>query len=230
MRNINGSTAFVSGGQRGIGRAIAEELLRRGATKVYVSARDPRPEADPRLVPVPLDVTDPGAAAGAAKLADDVSIVVNNAGVGGAQPLTTTDLDHTRTVFETNVFGAIEVARAFAPVLKANGGGTLVNTLSALSWLSGAGAYGASKAALWSVTNSLRKELRGQGTNVIGVHVGYVDTDMTRHVSSIPKISTQEVAQAVADGIEAEASEVLVDEVTRRAKVALSGAPEDLEL
>jgi NAD(P)-dependent dehydrogenase (short-subunit alcohol dehydrogenase family) len=144
MVNINGATALVTGGQRGLGKAFVSELLHRGATKVYVTARNPHPSPDRRIVPVALDVTDAASVSALADLAGDVSIVINNAGVGGSGPLLRANLDAIRAVFETNVFGAIRVAQAFAPALARNGGGALVDIHSALSWIAGAGGYGAS--------------------------------------------------------------------------------------
>lgn len=229
MVTINGSTAVVTGGQRGLGRAFVRELLARGTSKVYATARDPKPSDDPRIVPVALDVTDPTSVAALASVAGDVSIVINNAGVGGAGPLLTTDIGDMRTVFETNLFGAIRVAQAFAPILRRNGGGAIVDIHSALSWIAGAGAYGASKAAFWSVTNSLRLELAAQDTLVIGVHLGYADTDLTTGVSA-PKLDPRDVANAVADGIELGHTEVLVDEASRYFKQAVAGPVEGLSL
>jgi NAD(P)-dependent dehydrogenase (short-subunit alcohol dehydrogenase family) len=227
MTDIAGSVAFITGGQRGLGKAFAEELLARGAAKVYVTARSPIESTDARLIPVALDVTDETAVARVAAEASDVTIVINNAGVGGAGALLTSSLEQVRDVFETNVFGALTVAKAFAPVLAANGGGALVDIHSALSWVGGAGAYGASKAAIWSLTNSLRKELSSQRTSVVGVHLGYADTDMTRNVTA-PKIPAADVATAVVDGIAAGAAEVLVDDTSRWAKSILSGPVEAL--
>jgi NAD(P)-dependent dehydrogenase (short-subunit alcohol dehydrogenase family) len=230
MTQLAGSVALVTGGQRGIGRAVALELLDRGAAKVYVTARHPRPESDPRLVPLALEVTDAAALEACVKVASDATVVINNAGITGGEPFLGTDAGYTRSVFETNFFGALQVVRAFAPVLAANGGGTIVNTLSVLSWASGRAAYGAAKAALWNATNSLRTELHGQGTNVIGVHVGLVDTEMTKGIGGVEKVTPATVARAIADGIEAEVTEVLVDEVSRRTKAALGGDPEGLDM
>jgi NAD(P)-dependent dehydrogenase (short-subunit alcohol dehydrogenase family) len=229
MVSIKGSIALVTGGQRGLGKAFVSELLARGATKVYATARIPEASDDPRIVPVPLDVTDSASVAALADRAGDVSIVINNAGVGGAGPLLSTDIDEMRATFETNLFGAIRVAQAFAPTLQRNGGGALVDIHSALSWIAGAGAYGASKAAFWSATNSLRLELAAQDTLVVGVHLGYADTDLTATVTA-PKLDPREVADAVVDGIELGSTEVLVDDASRYFKQAVAGPVEGLSL
>ncbi|GAA2310253.1 SDR family oxidoreductase [Nonomuraea roseoviolacea subsp. roseoviolacea] len=229
MVAIRDSVALVTGGQRGLGRAFADALLERGAEKVYVTARKPAPAHDPRIRPVPLDVTDPDAVSALAAQARDVDIVFNNAGVLYPSPLLTADMADVVATFETNVFGALRVAQGFAPILAANGGGALVDMHSVLSWAVGAGAYGASKAALWSMTNALRVELAPQGTQVVGVHLGLADTDMVAEFPAA-KISPAEVAEAVLDGIENGATEVLVDAVSRQIKAALSGPVEGLTL
>ena len=229
MSDITGSVAFITGGQRGLGKAFADELLARGASKVYVTAREPIASTDPRVIPIALDVTDPASINAAAAQATDTTIVFNNAGMPGTAPFLASAVDSARQVFETNFFGPLEVAQAFAPLLAANGGGTLVDIHSVLSWLGGAGAYGASKAAFWSLTNSLRKELKGQGTLVVGVHLGYADTDMTRRLD-VPKITAPFVAQRVVDGIIAGEREILVDDVSRQVKSLLSGPVDALTI
>jgi NAD(P)-dependent dehydrogenase (short-subunit alcohol dehydrogenase family) len=218
---IKGSTVVVTGGQRGLGKAIVEELLRRGAAKVYATARAPKPSDDPRVVSVALDVTDQDSVAALAITAADANIVINNAGILGARTLLGSDIEEVRTVFETNYFGALRVAKAFAPILAANGGGALVDIHSVLSWLAGFGGYGDSKAAFWSATNSLRIELAGQGTLVTGVHLSYTETDMTSGFD-VPKNDARQVARDIADGIERGDVEVLADEHSREVKAALS--------
>jgi NAD(P)-dependent dehydrogenase (short-subunit alcohol dehydrogenase family) len=227
MVNINGSTVVVTGGQRGLGKAIVEELLRRGAAKVYATARAPKPSDDPRVVSVGLDVTEPDSVAALARTAPDANIVVNNAGIIGASNLLTADIEEVRAVFETNYFGALRVAKAFAPILADNGGGALVDIHSILSWVAGFGGYGASKAALWSATNSLRVELEKQGTVVTGVHLSFTETDMTSGFD-VPKNDPREVARQIVDGIERGDAEVLTDDDTRYMKTALSGPVEAL--
>jgi NAD(P)-dependent dehydrogenase (short-subunit alcohol dehydrogenase family) len=227
MVNIKGSTVVVTGGQRGLGKAIVEELVHRGAAKVYATARTPKPSADPRVVSVELDVTQPDSVAALAVTASDADIVINNAGTLGASNLLTSDIEEVRAVFETNYFGALRIAKAFAPILTDNGGGALVDISSVLSWVGGFGGYGDSKAAIWSATNSLRIELEKQGTLVTGVHLGYTDTDMTSKLD-VPKNDPRDVARQIVDGIERGDAEVLADDLTRHIKAALSGPVEAL--
>lgn len=224
--DISGSVALVTGANRGLGAVLATQLLDRGATTVYAAARNPRTITDDRLVPVALDVTDPGSVRRAAESCGDVTLVVNNAGRSGAGPLLGADLDAVRADLETNFFGPLHVIRAFAPVLERNGGGAVVDVLSVLSWLTlpAAGSYAASKAAAWSLTNSVRAELRGRGTLVVGAHMGFMDTD-TIPALDVPKIPPAQVAAAILDAVAAGADEVLADDVTRRAKQLLSGPP-----
>ena len=227
MVNIKGSTVVVTGGQRGLGKAIVDELLQRGAAKVYATARAPKPSEDPRVIGVELDVTEPNSVAALASTASDAQIVINNAGISGASKLLDSDIDEVRAVFETNFFGALRIARAFAPILAAKGGGALVDIHSVLSWMGGFGGYGASKAAFWSLTNSLRIELEQQGTLVTGVHLGYTDTDMISEFD-VAKNDPRQVARDILDGVEHGDAEVLADDLTRYVKGALSGPVEAL--
>ncbi len=229
MTKVEGAVALVTGGQRGLGRAFVDELLRRGASKIYATARSPIASEDPRVETLRLEVTDPDSIAAVAERTTDVSIVVNNAGVLHPAPLLLTEMADVIDTFEVNVFGPLRIARTFAPILAANGGGALVDIHSVLSWSAGAAAYGASKAALWSITNSLRLELAGQGTQVVGVHLGFADTEM---VEAFPgdKLVPQQVARAVFEGVERGESEVLVDDFSRDVKAALSGPVEGLAL
>ncbi|SHJ44698.1 Short-chain dehydrogenase [Nocardiopsis flavescens] len=226
--DITGSVALVTGANRGIGRRFVDELLARGAAKVYAAAR--RPETvevtDPRIEPLRLDLLDAGSVAEAAAGAGDTALLVNNAGVATRAGLVTGDMDAIRLEIDTHFFGTLGVIRAFAPVLAANGGGAVVNVLSALSWFAhdGAGAYSAAKAAEWNMTNGVRLELAGQGTLVQGVHLGSADTDMMAGYD-VPKIDPADVARAALDGVRTGAIEVLVDDVSRHVKAALAGDP-----
>ena len=221
MTAIAGSTVLVTGGSRGIGRALVESLYDRGAEKVYATARDPRSITHPGAVALALEVTDPTSVAAAAEQAQDVTILVNNAGGSVGASFLASPVDDVRREFETNFYGPLAMIRAFAPVIEANGGGHLLNVHSVLSWIALAGSYSASKAALWSQTNSLRLELKPRGINVTGLHVGYVDTDLAAHVNS-PKTSPESVAEQALDGIEADAYEVLADERSRQVKAGLA--------
>ena len=219
---IDGAAALVTGGNRGFGRALVDELLDRGAAKVYATARTPHAPRDGRILPLVLDVTDDRSVAAAAHAAPDVSIVVNNAGVLLKTALLDSPIDDIHRELETNLFGMIRVTRAFAPVLARHDSSALVNVLSVLSWLAiGSGGYAVSKAAAWSATNSLRLRLRDQGTTVTGVHVAYMDTDMTAGLD-VSKLDPRAVARQVADAIRAGDLEVLADDTTRTVKSKLS--------
>ncbi|AYG03325.1 SDR family oxidoreductase [Gryllotalpicola protaetiae] len=227
MVQISGRTALVTGGQRGLGAAFAAELLEQGAERVYVTARNPQPTSDPRLVPLELDVTSPESVAKLVDAVGDVSIVFNNAGTSAPLGTLDTPVDVMKDLFETNVWGAVCVAQAFAPVLTAHEQSALVDVHSALSWLAGFGAYGASKAAFWSFTNSLRAELAPKGVQVLGVHLGYADTDLIAELD-VPKISPEFVAQRVIGALKAGDDEVLVDDTSVWAKSKLAGPVAEL--
>ena len=222
---IENAVVLVTGANRGIGLAFARELLARGARKVYAGARDPAtitPQAG--LQALRLDVNNPTDVAAAAALASDVTLVINNA--GNAQPggIWAADSEEvTRRLFETNFFAMLRVSKAFAPVLQANGGGALLNVLSVASWVNGGelAAYSASKSAAWSLTNALRYELAAQKTQVLGLHMGYVDTDLTRGFE-VPKTSPEQIVQRALDGLEAGADEVLADEITQHVKQSMT--------
>jgi NAD(P)-dependent dehydrogenase (short-subunit alcohol dehydrogenase family) len=228
-RPIAGSVALVTGGQRGLGKAITDALLAAGATKVYVTARTPVPSTDPRIVPLSLEVTDRRSVRELVSGAPDVSIVVNNAGANVRGTVLTTTDDDLAGAFDVNVTGLLRVSQEFAPVLAANGGGTLVNILSVQSWTAGSGVYGASKAAAWSITNSLRVALTEQRTHVLGVHLSYTATDMTAALD-VAKNTPEDVAQQVVQGIENGSDEVLTDDSSRAFKAVLSGPVARLRL
>lgn len=221
---IENAVVLVTGANRGIGLAFARELLARGARKVYAAARNPASVTLPGVQALQLDVTDRGQIAAAASLAADVTLVINNAGI--AQPggfLAQDSEEVTRRLFETNVFGVLNMSKAFAPVLQANGGGAFLNVLSVASWVNGGelAAYSASKSAAWSLTNALRHELSAQKTQVLGLHMAYVDTDLTRGFE-VPKSSPEEIVRRALDGLEAGEDEVLADTLTQQVKQGLT--------
>jgi NAD(P)-dependent dehydrogenase (short-subunit alcohol dehydrogenase family) len=222
MTTLEGAVVLVTGGNRGIGKAIVDDLLTRGVKKVYATARNPRPSADARVVTLPLEVADQASIDALAAAAPDVTVLINNA--GGSSPDTYLDapLEDIRKVFEINFFGPLNVTRAFVPIIERNGGGHILNAHSALSWVAWHGAYSATKAAFWLQTNAIRLELLDRGIGVTGLHMGYVDTDMTAAVTA-PKENPADIAKAALDGIEAGAFEVLADETSRQTKAAVSG-------
>ncbi len=225
--DFTSAVVLVTGANGGLGTEFVQQALDLGAAKVYATARTPREWGDARVVSLRLDVTDPASVAEAAALASDVTVLVNNAGVGSFAPIATGADAELRAVFETNFFGAVAVARAFAPVLGANGGGAILNVHSVLSWIGLAGAYSAAKAALWSATNSLRLELAPQGTLVTGLHVGYVDTPMAATATG-PKNDPADVVRDSYAALQAGEFEVLADELSVSVKQGLSGSIADL--
>ena len=225
--NIEGSVALVTGANRGLGKVLAEQLLARGAKKVYAGARDPSKIAYPGVEPVKLDITNAADVEAAAKALGDVNLVINNAGIAQFASLAgDPSLEIARKAMETNYFGTLRVANAFAPILAKNGGGALVNMLSVLTWITypSLAAYCASKSAAWALTNGLRHELKEQGTLVVGVHAGLIDTDMAAGVEA-PKVTPEQVAKAILDGVAAGQEEVLSDDPSRHIKAALSNQP-----
>ena len=223
---IENAVVLVTGANRGIGQAFVRELLARGARKVYAGARDPAAITESGVQSLRLDVNKPEDVAAAAALASDVMLVINNAGI--AQPggfLAADSEDTARRIFETNFFAMLRISKAFAPILEANGGGALLNVLSIASWVNGGelAAYSASKSAAWSLTNALRNELAAQKTQVLGLHMAYVDTDLTRGFD-VPKSSPADIVKRALDGLEAGLDEVLADELTQQIKRGMTAA------
>jgi len=229
MTSLKGAVVLVTGANGGIGTQFVHQALARGAAKVYATARSPRTWDDERIVTVALDVTDPAAIRAVVQAAPDVTVLINNA---GATVSSTGILSHSdeeiRQNVETNFVGPLMLARAYASVLAAKGdGAAIIDVHSALSWWAVAGVYSATKAALWSATNSLRLELQPAGVHVVGVHVGYVDTAMSAHTTD-PKLDPAVLVARVFDEMEAGAYEVLADETSATLKRSLSAPLEAL--
>jgi NAD(P)-dependent dehydrogenase (short-subunit alcohol dehydrogenase family) len=222
MPTLTGAVVLVTGANGGIGTHFVHDALARGATKVYATARSPRTWDDPRIVPLALDVTDPASIRAVVDAAGDVTVLINNAGVSPSTPgiLSHTDAE-IRTNVETNFLGPLFLARAFAPILTGKPGAVLIDIHSAMSWYAVGGIYSATKAALWSATNSLRLELAPAGVHVVGVHVGYVDTAMAAYATD-PKLDPADLVRTVYDAVEVGAYEVLADETSVQLKAGLS--------
>jgi NAD(P)-dependent dehydrogenase (short-subunit alcohol dehydrogenase family) len=223
---IDKAVALVTGANRGIGLAFTRALLARGARKVYAGARDPATVSQPGVEPIRLDVTKPDEVAAAAAQARDVTLVINNAGIGQLGGFLAPESEgNARRHLETNFFGMLRTTQAFAPVLAANGGGALLNVLSIVAWINGGqlATYAASKSAAWSLTNALRHELAAQHTHVLALHMAFVDTDLVRALEG-PKTSPDDIVARALDGLEAGLDEVLADERTRLVKQGLTAA------
>lgn len=221
MTILTGQTVLVTGANRGMGREYVVQLLDRGVAKVYAAARDKDAIdiVDPRVTALELDVTDAESVASAAELAADVSVLINNAGIARSASVLEPDTAKLRAELETNLFGPLAMASAFADRIAARSG-AIVNVASVLAWLPIGASYGVSKAAIWSATNSMRLELAPRGVQVVGVYVGLVDTDMASFADS-PKSTPQDVVRQVLDGVESGADEVLADDFTRQARAQL---------
>ena len=223
---VEGSVALVTGANRGLGRLFAEQLLERGAARVYAAARRPAEIDLPGVVPLELDITDEDSVRAARERADDVNLLVNNAGISNWTNLVTSDLAELRQEMDTNFWGTLAMVRAFAPLLDRNGGGAILNVLSAQSWFAfpGTNGYHATKAAQWALTNGVRLELSDQGTLVTGLHLGAVDTDFSAAYEG-PKGDPADTVRAGLDGLERGAAEVLADEWSSHVKLSLADDP-----
>lgn len=224
---LDNATVLITGANRGIGLAFAKAALARGARKVYAGARDPRSVTLPGLTPLQLDVNSPADITAAVAAAGDVTLVINNAGIARFGGFLAADAEsRLRQQLETNLFGVLRISQAFAPVLAANGGGALLNVASIASWITSPAlaGYSVTKSAVWSLSNGLRNELRGQKTRVLTLHMAFVDTDMTQGIAA-PKSTPEQIVTRAFDALEAGADEVLADDLTQQVKLGLSVQP-----
>jgi NAD(P)-dependent dehydrogenase (short-subunit alcohol dehydrogenase family) len=210
---LENAIALVTGANGGIGQYYIKALLSVGVARIYAGARNPESllaiaANDPRIIPIALDLVDEQSVLAAAATCADVTLLINNAGIGLLKGfISAPDLSSARAEMEVNYFGTLAICRAFAPVLKANGGGAIINMLSILAKVNFPmnASYGASKAAALLMTQGIRAELAAQGTQVIGVMPATVDTKMSEHFPP-PKVAPALVAQlalqAVVDGTE----------------------------
>lgn len=219
---LKGAVVLVTGANRGIGAEFVEQLKRRGAAKIYAASRDVSAVDADGVEPIRLDITNASQIEAVARTAGDVQVLINNAGISTGTALVTGDVATIRWEMDTNFYGPLQMTRAFAPVLGSHGGGAILNVISALSWFTAAssGAYAASKAAAWMLTDSTRLELASQGTHVVGVHMGAVDTDMAMGMDGA-KIHPADLVAAGLDAIESGAQEVLADDLAKLVKSVL---------
>ncbi len=230
---IEGCVALVSGANRGLGKALVEALLGAGAAKVWAAARDPSAitTTDRRVARLALDTTNRESVARAAEAANDVTLLVNNAGVATSYDVLTLECAALQKDFATNVHGTLGVIKAFLPTLeRARGGATIVNVLSLVSLGSfpAMGGYSASKAAAYSVTQALRPELKKKNVAVLAALPGPIDTDMVRDLK-MPKASPEDVARGVLEGIERGDEEIFPDPMARELGALWSRSPKDYE-
>lgn len=225
MPTLSSSVVLVTGANGGLGRHFVSQALERGASKVYAAARKPAVWDDPRVVPLRLDVTDHESVLEAAAVAADVTVVINNAGAANGSSVIG-DLSAARELFETNFWGALDVTNTFLPALRTSGG-VVLNVLSALSWWGIGDGYSATKAALWSATNTQRIALADSDIHVASLHLGYTDTPMTAGVDA-PKNDPADVVHSAYDGIEAGEYEILADQTSIEIKAALAQPVEAL--
>ncbi len=219
---LDNRVVLVTGATGGLGQQFVTQALARGASKVWAAARRDHDWVDPRVVPLRLDVTEPDQVAAAAETAADVDVLINNAGVGGAASLLASPMTDIRATYETNLFGPLELVRAFAPGLIERGGG-IIDIHSALSWLAGPGAYSATKTAFWGLTNALRLELAPGGVQVLGAHLGYTDTPLIAHLD-VEKSDPAIIVGRILDDFEAGSDESIADRTSTRVREALSSA------
>lgn len=230
---LENKTILVTGSNRGIGKALVEALLKHPVKKIYAAARkteDLPAFGDSRVVPLKLDITDLDLVTKAAGLAQDVDLLINNAGVATFSSVVTSEPDALKHDLEVNYLGTLNVVRAFAPVLEKKGGGAIANVLSVvgLASMSAIGGYSASKAALFSATQAMRAELKSKGISVHGIFPGPIDTDMSRDFD-MPKTGAPETAENILKGILTDQEDIFPDPMSVQVGEVWAKDPKGLE-
>ncbi|MBR0688480.1 SDR family NAD(P)-dependent oxidoreductase [Bradyrhizobium manausense] len=223
--DVANATVFISGANRGLGLAFAREARRRGARKIYAGMRNTTGFLEPGAIPVRIDVTDRSSITAAAELAADTNLLINNAGIAAfiANPLAPDMEAQSTRMFDTNYYGVIRVTQAFEHILAAKPQAAIINVLSDIVWLPRPylTPYAASKTAAWSFTNQLRFHLRERNVQVLGLHVGFMETDLTNGID-VPKASPDDVVRQTFDALAAGKSEVMADKGTAMLKGTLA--------
>ncbi|AYG68690.1 MULTISPECIES: SDR family NAD(P)-dependent oxidoreductase [unclassified Rhizobium] len=223
--DVANNTVFITGANRGLGLAFAREAVRRGASKVYAGMRNTSGFSEPGIIPVQIDVTEKASIATAAEIAADTNILVNNAGIAALidGPLAEDFETQSQRLFDTNYYGVVRVSQAFEQALSNKSHAAIINVLSDIVWLPRPilTPYAASKAAAWSFTNQLRHHLRDRGIQVLGLHVGFVDTDLTNGID-VPKANPADVVRRTYDALTIGKSEIMADEGTTLLKSTLA--------
>ncbi len=222
---VKGAVVFVTGASRGLGLAFVHEAIARGAAKVYAGVRNPDGFNVSGAIPVKLDVTSPASIADAVQFASDTTLLVNNAGIAELTPemFASSVEEQSRRFLETNYFGVMHMTSAYERILPQDGTGGIINVLSDATWKAAPiiAPYAASKAAAWSYTNSARLQLKEKNIQVLGLHVGFIDTDLTKGID-VPKSTPQDVVRETYDALESGESEVMADAGTRALKQTLA--------
>ncbi len=230
---LDNKTVFVSGANRGIGKAIVEALLKQPVKKVYAAARkieELKGFSDPRVVAVALDITDRSQITAAANLAKDTDVLINNAGTLSFAGVVTGEPDALMRDMEVNYFGTLSMVRAFAPIIEKNGGGAIANISSVvgLASMASIGGYSASKAALFSATQAMRTELKAKNISVHGIFPGPIDTDMAKEFAA-DKASPASTAENIVKGIIDGQEDIFPDPMSAKVGELWNKDPKSLE-